>query len=75
MVKLAMMGGSPSAVGILFILFAALVSPWLYLFRMLGGEFAYFPVFAPFAVIFAAGFGVVWWTERRRKSAGTGKFT
>ena len=66
-VKLAMMAGAPSVTGIVFILFAALVSPWLYVFRMFGGELAYFPAFAPFLVIFLAGLAVAWWTERKRK--------
>jgi len=69
MVKLAMMGGAPSLIGILFILFSALVSPWLYVFRMIGGELAYFPACATFAVFFVIGLPVVWWTERKRKPA------
>jgi len=66
MVKLALLGGGFSVTGVVFILLAALTSPWLYLTRMLGGELAYFPAFAPFLVIFVAGLGVAWWTERRR---------
>jgi hypothetical protein len=67
MVKLAMMGAPVSVTAILFILVSSIVSPWLYVFRMFGGELAYFPAFAPFAVIFAIGLAVVWWTERKRK--------
>lgn len=66
MVKLALLGGGFSVTGVLFILLAALTSPWLYVTRMLGGELAYFPAFAPFLVIFVVGLAVAWWTERRR---------
>ena len=69
MVKLVMMGPSLSITTVVFVLLSGIVSPWLYVIRMIGGELAYFPAFAPFAVIFAVGLGVVWWTERRRKPA------
>lgn len=68
MVKLALLGGGFSVTGIIFILLAALTSPWLYLFRMFGGELAYFPAFAPFLVILVAGLAVAWWTEHRHRS-------
>ena len=69
MVKLVMMGPSLSVTTVVFVLLSGIVSPWLYVFRMIGGELAYFPAFAPFAVIFAIGLAVAWWTEHRRKPA------
>jgi len=65
MVKLLMMGPSLSLTTVVFVLLSSFVSPWLYLFRMIGGELAYFPAFAPFAIIFLIGLAIVWWTERK----------
>ncbi len=67
MVKLVMMGPSLSLTTVVFVLLSSFVSPWLYLSRMIGGELAYFPAFAPFAVIFAVGLAVAWWSERKRE--------
>jgi len=69
MVKLVMMGPSLSVTSVVFILVSSLISPWLYAFRMVGGELEYLPAFAPFAIIFTIGIAVVWWTERKRKPA------
>jgi hypothetical protein len=33
---------------------------------MIMGEIEYLPAFAPFAILFAIGLAVVWWTERKR---------
>lgn len=66
MVKLVMMGPSLSITTVVFVLLSGIVSPWLYVFRMIGGELGYFPAFAPFAAIFAIGLALVWWAERRK---------
>ena len=70
MVKLVMLGPSLSLTTVVFVLLSSFVSPWLYLSRMIGGEPAYFPAFAPFAIIFAIGLAVVWWTERAASTKG-----
>jgi hypothetical protein len=67
--KLAMLGPPVSFASGLFILASSLAAPPVYLYRMLFGELAYLPAFAPFAVIFAAGLAVVWLTERGRQPA------
>ena len=65
--KLAMLGPPLSFVTVVFILASSLAAPWVYLIRMIMGELEYLPAFAPFAILFAVGLAVVWWTERRRK--------
>lgn len=70
--KLAMLGPPVSFASALFILASSLASPPVYVYRMLAGELAYLPAFAPFAVIFAIGSIIVWVTERRRGAAGAG---
>ena len=66
MIKLVMMGPSLSVTTVVFVLLSSFVSPWLYLVRMIGGELAYLPAFAPFAILFAIGLAVIWFTERKR---------
>jgi hypothetical protein len=67
--KLAMLGPPASLASALFILASSLAAPPVYLYRMILGELAYLPAFAPFAVIFSAGLVVVWIMERRRAPA------
>ena len=67
--KLAMLGPPVSFASALFILASSLAAPPVYLYRMILGELAYLPSFAPFAVLFSAGLVVVWITERRRAPA------
>ena len=64
--KLAMLGPPPSIATVIFILASSLAAPWVYLIRMISGELEYLPALAPFAIIFAIGLAVVWWTERRK---------
>jgi hypothetical protein len=67
--KLAMLGPPLSIATVIFILASSLAAPWVYLFRMIFGEPEYLGAFAPFAIIFAIGIAVVWWTERKRRAA------
>lgn len=64
--KLATLGPPASFASALFVLATSLAAPPVYLYRMLGGDLAYLPALAPFAILFAAGVIVVWITERRR---------
>lgn len=67
--KLAMLGPPVSFASLALILVTSLAAPPVYLYRMVLGELAYLPAFAPFAIIFSAGLIVVWITERRRAPA------
>ena len=64
---LAMLGPPVSVASAVFILASSLTAPWVYLYRIIGGEIAYLPAIAPFAVILAIGLAVVWLTERKKK--------
>lgn len=67
--KLAMLGPPVSFASAVFILATSLAAPWVYLYRLIGGETEYLAAFAPFAVIMAIGLFIVWLTERRRKQS------
>lgn len=65
--KLAMLGPPLSVATVVFILASSLVAPPVYLVRIIFGEFAYLGALAPFAIIFAVGCVIVWFTERKRR--------
>jgi hypothetical protein len=67
--QLAMLGPPVSLASLALILVTSLAAPPVYLYRMILGDLAYLPAFAPFAVLFSAGLVVVWITERRRAPA------